>query len=124
MIGHQAVPRMHLATSNFCEYFGKASFRKVLKEALLWLKTIRGKHLIHKLFDALCEEKLERALVMRLYLKTRFSSIDIVLARFKKTRSFLTHLSLSIVTDEDRLSIDPIIDMPPEIVSLMSGKKF
>lgn len=112
------------ALNNFCEDIGKLKFSTVLKEALFVSKTIRNKHLLRKLYEVLCEEKLGKPYAMVLYSKTRWSSVNFMLQRVLETKSVLAHIPLSVVADLERLKLDEDIDVPQELTQLVTSKQF
>lgn len=112
------------ALNNFCEDLARACFSIVLKEGLFLAKSIRGKHLLRKLFDTICEERLGCTYSLVLYSKTRWSSISYMVKRLLKTKTALIYLPLSIVADQERLNIDPSLEIPKEVSELIAKKSF
>lgn len=89
---------MH-ALNNFCEYLDRASFEKVLEEALFLSRTIRGKHLLRKQFDVLCKKRLGSAFSMVLYSKcVCFPSISCLGVSTRQNPSCPTYPSALLLT--------------------------
>lgn len=59
------------ASIGFCEDVIKCCFKETVKDALFLSKTIRSKHLLRRIFEKLCEERMRKAYAMVLYSKTR-----------------------------------------------------
>ncbi|PXF50186.1 hypothetical protein BWQ96_00346 [Gracilariopsis chorda] len=94
---------------------------ETVKEALYVSKTVKIVGLVRKVFNYICLENLHRTYSMLLFSLTRWTSINIILARLLKVQSVLTYIPVVLVNERTARGIDPEFELPPSLTSLISS---
>lgn len=99
-------------------------FKLLVKRAVLVSKTIKNTHLIRKLFDVLCREKLGRELTMVLYSSSRWSSCNFMFRRLNRTKTVIRMLPLTLLHEREERAIAEDYELPAEFAAIINKTDF
>lgn len=110
--------------NNFFKDIVRRIFKDVLKNTLFVLRTVRGKHLLRRLFEVTCTEHIGKVYHIKFHCENKWNSVNLMIGRLLQVKIAMIYLPASLMLDQQRINITHNLEIPNEMVNMINRNEF